>query len=162
MSQHNLIEHVALGAAAGVAATFLLQGVRTTEQKLLPETMPPIREDPGEFMVEQAEQLLPEQTREQVPATVETAAAKSLALGYGLTAGAIYGAVRQRPGNLLVDGTVLGLGVWAVGYLGWLPALGLMPPVQRQETEQVAGPIVQHVIFGVATVAAYQWLHDLT
>ena len=43
-----------------------------------------------------------------------------------------------------------------------LPALGLMPPVQRQETEQIAGPIVQHVIFGVATVATYQWLHDLT
>ena len=162
MSQHNLIEHVALGAAAGVAATFLLQGIRTSEQKLLPETMPPIREDPGEFMVEQAEELLPEETREQVPTAVETVAAKSLALGYGMTAGAIYGALRQRPGNLLVDGTALGLGVWAVGYLGWLPALRLMPPVQQQETEQVAGPIVQHIIFGIATVAAYQWLHDLT
>jgi hypothetical protein len=161
MSHNNLIEHVALGAAAGVAATFLLQGVRTSEQKLLPETMPPMREDPGEFMVEQAEELLPEETREQLPATVETAAAKSLALGYGMTAGALYGALRPSGGNLLVDGTVLGLGVWAVGYLGWLPALGLMPPLQQQETEQVAGPIAQHIIFGVATVAAYGWLHDL-
>jgi hypothetical protein len=162
MSQHNLIEHIALGAVAGVAATFLLQGVRTTEQKLLPATMPPMREDPGEFMVERAEELLPDETREQVPATAEIVAAKSLALGYGMTAGALYGALRPRPGNLLLQGTVLGLGVWAAGYLGWLPALGLMPPVQRQETEQVASPIVQHVIFGVATAAAYQWLHDLT
>ena len=162
MSHNNLIERTALGAAAGVAATFLLQGVRTSEQKLLPETMPPLREDPGEFMVEQAEELLPEETREQVPTVVETVAAKSLAIGYGMTAGALYGALRPRPGNLLVDGTALGLGVWAVGYLGWLPALGLMPPVEQQETEQVAGPIVQHVIFGLATVAAYQWLHDLT
>jgi hypothetical protein len=63
MSQHNLIEHVALGAAAGGAATFLLQGVRTSEQKLLPETMPPMREDPGEFMVEQAEELLREDSK---------------------------------------------------------------------------------------------------
>src|SRR5215216_6139442 len=161
MSQHNLIEHVALGAAAGGAATFLLQGVRTSEQKLLPETMAPIREDPGEFMVEQAEELLPEEAREQVPVTLETVAAKSLALGYGMTAGALYGALRPRPGNLLVDGTALGLGVWAVGYLGWLPALGLMPPVQHQETQQVAGPIAQHIIFGLATVAAYQWLHEM-
>jgi hypothetical protein len=161
VSDNSLVEHVALGVAAGVAATFLLQGIRTTEQKLLPETMPPIREDPGEFMVEQAEELLSEETREQLPTVVETVAAKSLALGYGMTAGAIYGALRPRAGNLLVDGTVLGLGVWAVGYLGWLPALGLMPPLQQQETEQVAGPIVQHVIFGVATVATYQWLHDL-
>jgi hypothetical protein len=163
MSQHTLIEHVALGAAAGCAATFLLQGVRTSEQKLLPETMLPMR-DPGEFMVEQAEELIPEATREQVSATVEKIAGKSLAVGYGMTAGAIYGALRPCPGNLLIDGTALGLGIWAVGYLGWLPALGLMPPVQQQETQQVAGSIVQHVIFGLATVAAnqYQWLHDLT
>ena len=162
MSEHTLIEHVGLGAAAGVAATFLLQGVRTSEQKLLPETMPPMREDPGEFMVEQAEELIPEGASEQVPATVETVAAKSLALGYGMAAGALYGALRQRPGNLLVDGTALGLGVWAAGYLGWLPALGLMPPITQHQTQQVAGPIVQHVIFGLATVAAYQWLYDLT
>jgi hypothetical protein len=161
MSHNNFVERVALGVAAGVAATFLLQGIRTTEQKLLPETMPPIREDPGEFMVEQAEELLSEETREQLPTVIETVTAKSLALGYGMTAGAIYGVLRPRAGNLLVDGTVLGLGVWAVGYLGWLPALGLMPPLQQQETEQVAGPIVQHVIFGIATVATYQWLHDL-
>src|SRR5215216_4378698 len=161
MSQHNLIEHVALGAAAGGAATFLLQGIHTSEQKLLPETMPPIREDPGEFMVEQGEELLPEEAREQVPNTVETVAAKSLALGYGMTAGALYGALRPRTGNLLVDGTALGLGVWAVGYLGCLPALGLMPPVQQQETKEVAGPIAQHIIFGIAMVAAYQWLHEM-
>jgi hypothetical protein len=113
-------------------------------------------------MVEQAEELLLEKTHEQEPTTAETVAAKSLALGYGMTAGALYGALRPRPGNLLVDGTALGLGVWAVGYLGWLPALGLMPSVQQQETEQVASPIAQHIIFGMATVAAYQWLHDLT
>ena len=73
--------------------------------------MPPMREDPGEFMVEQAEELLLEEAREQVPVTLETVAAKSLALGYGMTAGAIYGALRPRTGNLLVDGTALGLGI---------------------------------------------------
>jgi len=160
MSQHSPIEHVAMGAAAGGAATFLLQGIRTTERRLLPETMPAMREDPGAFMVERAEELLPGETREQVPATVETVAGKSLALGYGMAAGALFAALRPRPGDLLVHGAVLGLGVWAVGYLGWLPALRLMPPVQHQETEEVAGPIVQHVIFGLATVAAYKWLHD--
>jgi hypothetical protein len=161
MSQNDLLKRTALGAAAGVAATFLLQGIRTSEQKLLPETMPPMRQDPGEYMVEQAEGLLPHQTRAQVPATVETVAAKSLALGYGMTAGALYGAVRPHPGSLLVDGSALGLAIWAVGYLGWLPALGLMPAVPRQEIGEVAGPIAQHVIFGLATVAAYRWLHDL-
>jgi hypothetical protein len=102
MSQYTLIEHVELGGAAGCAATFLLQGVRTSEQKLLPETMPPMR-DPGEFMVEQAEELIPEETREQVHATVEKVVGKSLALGYRITAGALYGALQPRPGNLLIE-----------------------------------------------------------
>jgi len=102
MSVHTRIEHVALGAAAGSAATFVLQGVRTSEQKLLPETMPPMR-DPGAFMLEQAEQLIPEETREHMPATLEKVAGKSLALGYGMTAGTLYGALWPRPGNLLID-----------------------------------------------------------
>src|SRR3954462_8407141 len=115
MSVHTLIEHVALGAAAGGAATFLLQGMRTSEQKLLPETMPPMR-DPGAFMLEKAEELIPKETREQMPATVEKVAGKSLALGYGMPACALYCARLPRPGKRLSDGTALGLGVWAVGY----------------------------------------------
>jgi hypothetical protein len=33
---------------------------------------------------------------------------------------------------------------------------------QHNLIEHVAGPIAQHIIFGMTTVAAYQWLHDLT
>jgi len=153
---------MALGAAAGLAGTFVLQPLRAQTQKALPETVPPMREEPGEFMVEQAEALLPEETREEIPSSVETVAAKSLAIGYGMTFGALYGALRSDGGNLVVDGVALGLGTWAAGYLGWLPALGLMPPVQQQETEQVVMPILQHIVFGVATVAAYQWLEQHT
>ncbi len=161
MSDTNLVERVALGVAAGAAATFLLQGIRTSEQKLLPETMPPIRQDPGEFMVEQAEELLPEETSAGISSNVETAAASSLALGYGMTAGAIYSALRTADDyNLVVDGAALGLGTWAVGYLGWLPALKIMPPVHRQEPRQVVGPILQHIVFGIVTAAAYRWMRQ--
>jgi hypothetical protein len=138
MNNTDLFERMALGAAAGLAGTLAIQAVRTSSQKLMPETTPPIREDPGEFMVEQAEELLPEETRDDIPDTVETAAATSLAMGYGMTFGALYGALRGGGGNILVDGVALGLGVWAVGYLGWLPATGLMPPITEQTGEQVA------------------------
>jgi hypothetical protein len=94
MSDKNLIARMARGAAAGLVGTFALQGIRESSQKLLPETTPPIREDPGEFMVEQAEQELPAETREQVTEVAETVAAKSLALGYGMTAGVLYAALR--------------------------------------------------------------------
>ena len=158
MHDTSIIQRVAIGAVAGLAATLVLQQVRTGTQHLLPETTPPMREEPGKFMVEQAQDVLPEETRAQIPESVETATAASLAFGYGATAGAIYGALRGDNGNLLADGTLLGLGTWAVGYLGWLPATGLMPAVHKQQLEQVATPIVQHIVFGMTTAAAYQAL----
>lgn len=151
---HNIITRTAAGAVAGVAATFVLQAVRTKTQELAPETTPPMREEPGKFMVNQAEQVLPDQTRVQVSDTVEQTAATSLALGYGATAGAIYGMLQSDDGNPLLEGVLLGLGTWAVGYLGWLPATDLMPPVTEQSTEQVVMPIAQHILFGVATTTA--------
>ena len=156
----DLIARIIRGAAAGLVGTFALQGSRGSSQKLLPETMPPIREDPGEFMVEQVEEVLPAETREQVPGFAEVVAAKSLAVGYGMTAGALYAALRPDAGDLVVDGVALGVSTWAAGYLGWMPTLGLMPPITEQDAAQVAGPIVQHVLFGIVTVTIYEWLHE--
>jgi hypothetical protein len=158
MRDNDVMKRIALGAVAGLAGTMALQQIRTQTAKALPETVPPMRGDPGEVMVGQAEDLLPEETREQIPSSVETAAAKSLALGYGMTAGAIYGALLADGDQVIASGIALGVGTWAVGYLGWLPALEIMPPVQQQETEQVVMPIAQHIAFGIATAATYRWL----
>jgi hypothetical protein len=160
MDYNELIERSALGAAAGLVGTLAMQVMRTSNQKLSPETMPPIREEPGAFMVEQAEELLPEQAQDDIPDFAETAAAKALAMGYGMTAGALLGALRSGEGDIVVDGVVLGLGTWAVGYLGWLPASGLMPPLTKQTPEQVLAVAVQHAVFGVITASIYQWLRN--
>ncbi|MBC8163259.1 MAG: hypothetical protein H7Z42_18780 [Roseiflexaceae bacterium] len=92
MRDNDLMKRIALGAAAGLAGTVALQQIRTQTANAFPETVPPMRQDPGEFMVEQVEQVLPERTSEQISSGAETAAAKSLALGYGMTAGVAYGA----------------------------------------------------------------------
>jgi hypothetical protein len=47
-------------------------------------------------MVEKVGQALAPATSARVPAVAETAAAKSLAVGYGLTAGVVYGALQRR------------------------------------------------------------------
>jgi hypothetical protein len=65
-------------------------------------------------------------------------------------------AVRDR--TPFAAGSLLRLATWAVGYLGWLPATGLMPPVHRQEPARVAGPIATHVGFGIATASAFRSL----
>ena len=42
--------------------------------------------------------------------------------------------------------------MWATGYLGWLPATGLMQPVTKQQRPQVMMPILHHIVFGIAAV----------
>jgi hypothetical protein len=95
-SDSFLLKRIALGAAGGFAGTLALQGLMTACQKWLPSTVPPFRQDPGEFVVEKAEAVLPNQVRERIPDAVETAAAQTLAAGYGLAFGALYAALRLR------------------------------------------------------------------
>ncbi|HEX5443941.1 MAG TPA: hypothetical protein VFW87_08945 [Pirellulales bacterium] len=56
------------------------------------------------------------------------------------------------------DGLVLGMAAWTAGYLGWLPALGLMRPVWKQNLPQALAPVAEHAVYGVVTDAVY----DLT
>jgi hypothetical protein len=117
-----------------------------------------MREHTGEFLVEHAEEALPVAVRRHIPDAAETVAAQGLGLGYGVAFGALYAALRPSPGSAALDGAILGLGCWAAGYLGWLPALGLMPPVRRQSPAQIAGPVVDHLAYGVVTALAYDVL----
>src|SRR5438270_8471295 len=152
----DLLGRLALGTACGAGATFLMQGMLQMSGKLMPDSVPPIKEDPGEFMLRKAKDALPVSTREKVPESVDKAAAKMLHMGYGMTSGALYGLAGPRRGNAAVNGALLGLGVWAAGYLGWLPATDLMPPIHKHEPLQIAVPIVEHALFGVAIATAYE------
>jgi hypothetical protein len=160
MANVNLCVRLALGALAGLAGTMALQAVHAADKKLIPSSSPPIKKDPGEFMVKQAKKALPLSKRVHLSKKVETAASKFLALGYGMTFGALYAAARPKTRQILVEGTMLGIVTWAAGYLGWLPALGLMRPVWKQKPNQIATPVAEHALYGVATVAGYRWVKE--
>lgn len=160
MVQGDALGRLIRGAAAGLAGSLALQVLRTASAQFAPDSIPPIHPDPGEFMVGKAEALLPPAVTSHIPSLVEAAAAKGVAASYGMTAGAVYGLLRPSAGDTLVHGVTLGLGTWAVGYLGWLPALGLMPPVSQQDATEALGPVVRHALFGIVTVAAYRALSE--
>lgn len=121
----------------------------------------PEREDPGEFMVEAAEEkTLSAKERRQVPKLAEKAAANSLHFGYGASGGVLYAALRPKGKNPLLEGAALGIGIWASGYLGWLPAVGLTPPVTEQTSDQIASSILLHAIYGATTVGVYRGLQQ--
>ena len=154
MNYDNYAAKLCLGALAGLAGTIFIKGGMAASQRWAPRMLPPMKEDPGEFMVRKAEQALPERTQVKIPDAAETAAAQVLGFGYGVTFGLIYSALPRKQRRIAMDGTLLGLGTWAAGYLGWLPAIGLTPPVWKQKPKQVLPNVLSHAFFGIITVAA--------
>lgn len=69
-------------------------------------------------------------------------------LAYGAAAGAAFGAVplsaRVRP----AAGVGYGLALWAVGYEGWLPVLGVLPAAHRDRRGRVVTMVVAHALYG--------------
>jgi uncharacterized membrane protein YagU involved in acid resistance len=70
--------------------------------------------------------------------------------GYGAAAGAIYGGTEDRvKAAPILQGTVFGLIVWVVSYLGWLPAAGVLSSATEHPGRRNALMIVAHVVWGI-------------
>ena len=67
-------------------------------------------------------------------------------LGFGASCGALYAAAVPR--STPVRGMAFGLGVWAVSYLGWIPALGLLPPPHRDNPRRAWTTLTAHLVYG--------------
>ena len=72
---------------------------------------------------------------------------------YGTGAGAGYALLARRlPLPSPIGGILYGLVVYVVGYVGWLPALGLYQPPTRETAARDALLVASHVVWG-ATLA---------
>ncbi len=72
-------------------------------------------------------------------------------LGFGAGVGALFGVLRRRlrpPGAAPLQGIVFGALVWLVSYRGWVPALGILPPPERDRPGRPATMILAHLVFG--------------
>jgi uncharacterized membrane protein YagU involved in acid resistance len=81
---------------------------------------------------------------------------------YGTSVGAAYGLVgRSLPVPLAVGGLIgvlYGLGVWAVSYLGWLPALGILSPATKHPERRNLLMIVAHLVWGMTMgLLVHRW-----
>ena len=67
-------------------------------------------------------------------------------LAFAATAGAAYGLTpkTRRP---ILDGAAFGAVVWAVSYLGWLPATGLLP-ARSEPPRRHALMLAAHLVWG--------------
>ncbi len=67
---------------------------------------------------------------------------------YGAAAGALYAPVARLTPRPVVSGIGFGLALWGVGYLGWVPAVGLMPSATEQPVARNAVMIAAHAVWG--------------
>lgn len=156
----GIAKNLLFGTAAGIAGTALIQGMMKAGARYAPETLPPMNEDPGKFMVKKIEKVLPEKTREKITEKTESVVSTLLSFGYGATAAVLYNAIPRKARRLFLDGAALGGLTWASGYLGWLPATKLMPPVKHHEPKQIVGGVASHLLFGIAAVSVFEFLRS--
>jgi hypothetical protein len=73
-------------------------------------------------------------------------------LGYSIAAGSLYPVARPLlPGPPLLKGALFGVGLWGAGYLGWVPAAGILRPATRETAGRNLMMITAHVLYGATT-----------
>jgi hypothetical protein len=147
------------GALGGAVGTLFMQGLMKASARLPPALSgPEIAGDPGEHLLGRLERRtgrLPERTRKT--------AAHGLPWAYGTFWGAALGLLAprlrlRRWSRLVTAGAAMGAAVWAIGYVGWLPATGLAKPIHRQGALRSLSALVCHASYGVVAALPLGWL----
>jgi hypothetical protein len=137
----RLVSRVVQGAAAGVLATAAMSGVMLAARRAgLMRKMPPER------ITEKLLDALGLGRSERE----ENAAATAAHFGFGAAAGAPFAlvrppVVRRHP---VLSGLLYGTLVWAASYGGWIPALGILPPPERDRKRRQAAMVAAHLVYG--------------
>ena len=142
------MDRLARGGLAGLLGTGLMTlviaGARAAR---LLRTPPPAE------ITERAQQQAG--VRRRIPAPAFRASWLSAHFGYGAACGAVYTLVRPGlPASTAAAGLVYGGAVWAMSYLGLLPALGLYPRPADDSRSRMAVMIAAHAVFGVSVAEA--------
>lgn len=151
-------ERLLRGVLAGLAGTTLMTVMmRVVGPRVMPEGMLP-------------DKFFPEQIVERLEARVgrpealsggqETAAALALHFGYGSTMGGVYSILSERLQGVPqpLRGMMYGVMLWAIGFEGWGPALGLLDRTTAKPPKKWLAPIMAHTIYGLVTTNAFAML----
>lgn len=78
---------------------------------------------------------------------------------YGALSGVGYSALPQRiQEKSFTSGGLYGMAVWLVSYLGWIPALKLLPPATQHPKQRNLLMWAAHLVWGSATALVVKTL----
>lgn len=138
-----------MGALAGTVATLPMTVLMKSVHISLPHAQRSEPIPPRQITMQAADAA---GLKHEMPEGVRQLATMLSHFGYGAAAGAVYGRVQSRlPGSPVAKGITFGLGVWAVSYLGWLPAAGVLRPASRWPAGRNFMMIAAHVVWGAVT-----------
>jgi hypothetical protein len=149
------------GALAGVAGTAVMtMMMRKVAPKVIPEEM-----RPDEFIPKKPVEWAEEQLGHPNALTEdqEMKVAMGAHFTYGSSNGALYGLLRSQMDGLPAPlmGAIFGVGLWAVSFEGWMPALGIMEAPTEKSPKKVPMPIMAHILYGATTALAYEALESV-
>lgn len=138
----RLVDKALLGALAGVAATMAMTAVmRRLHTALPPDERYPL---PPREIIE----------RSVPPTDEEDARYRTLVahFAFGGFTGALFALLPQARGH----GAAYGLGVWAISYLGWIPAARILAPASDHPLRRNLLMIAAHVVWGLTLSKSLQ------
>jgi hypothetical protein len=149
MEKEQILQRIGLGAVAGLIGTAAIQAVRTANQKAAPQSASAVRQE----VSGQPSRGQPMAGHESTTEILKSAAASMLSASFGSTGAAVYSAFHEEP-KILVDGALLGTGIWAVNQFTGSEA----SRTKKRTALKTALSLGQYALFGIATVGAYRRL----
>lgn len=141
MQKDDIVQGIGLGAAAGLIGTAAALAVKTVRKSAASE---PSAHGRGANSIR-------EDYREHIPQAV--ASGLRSITNSGSAVAALYTAIREEP-KVLRNGLLLGVGIWGIAKLGWLPGAHGHPRTGKFSLLE----LTQHVVFAVSIAAAYRSL----
>ncbi|HSH60500.1 MAG TPA: DUF6789 family protein [Acidimicrobiales bacterium] len=130
----------ARGAGAGLVATIPMSAVMFAAQRL-----GPVDELDPEIITETGLEAAGVEASETAQNLLSTLAHLGFSAGVGALYGLLSPHLRRAP---LITGPLYGLAVCGASYQGWIPALGIAPPLSRRGPARRWMQLLSHAVYG--------------
>ncbi len=145
----NVIRRGSRGAVAGVVGTVAMSALMLAAGRV-----GLLGRQPPQAIAERAVQV---GTGERVPAPVGRALGVLTHLAFGGGAGVGYALLPRRLPPP-VRGCSWALAIYTAAYQGWVPALGALPPAEKDRRDRVAVMVLAHLVYGTVLAKTEQAL----